>query len=126
MKVTNSELLAFADLPVGDRRLPARLSFAISVNMKEAFEKIEVYDGERIKLAEKYAKKDDEGNALIENNQYVIEDRNQWNEELRLLQETEVACNMTTVTMDDIVKCDESGFDKLTVNEISMIKFMIE
>ena len=126
MKVKNIELFNFINSELGNKRLPAKLSLAISVNVEEAGKKIEIYEKERIKIAEAHAKKDENGEPVIENSKYVIEDPVAWRKEHQELVNAEVECAMTTVTIDDITKCDEPGFDSLTVNEMTVIRFMIE
>ena len=126
MKVKNITLLNFVNSALVMKKLPTKLSFAIAINADEANKKVKLYDEERKKLAEKMAKKDEEGNPVIENDHYIFEDENAWDEVMRELLDTEVEVAMTTVTLDDVAKCDNPEFDTLTIPELSVIKFMIE
>ena len=126
MKVKNVEIINFANSTLANKKLPTKLSFAIAVNSEEAAKKIKVYDEERKKLAEQMAKKDEEGKPVIEDNYYIFEDPDAWSNTIQELLDTEVEVAMTTVTLDEVAKCDEPEFDALTIPELSVIKFMIE
>lgn len=126
MKIRNQEILNFLSIKFGEKHLPIRVAYAIAVNVEEAAKKIKAYDELRIKLLEKYAEKDEEGKAIIEDDQYKVTDMEKFNEEFTELKETEVDMNVTTVSLDDLAKCDNPEFDSLTVPEISILSFMIE
>ena len=126
MKIKNRELLNFANSPLGNKQLPVKLMFAISANAEEATGKIKAYEEARKKLIDKYAKKDENGEPIVEGSNYVFEDHVKWNEAIQELLDAEVEMDVTTVILEDVAKCDEAEFDSLTVNEIGIIKFMIE
>ena len=126
MKITNRDLLDFNGSALGGKHLPTKLSFAIAVNAEEIEKKIKVYHEERIKLAEQYAEKDPDGNPVIVDDRYVINNQAEWDKAFKELQDTEVEVVITTVTLDDVAKCDDPRFDALTVYEMSLLKFMIE
>lgn len=126
MKIKNRDLFNFVNAGIGDKHLPTRLSFVIALNAEEASKKVKICEEERTKIAEKHAKKDENGRPIIEEDRYIFEDLEVWNRDMQELLNTEVDCNMTTVTLDDVAKCDEPEFDNLTVHEMSLIKFMIE
>jgi hypothetical protein len=126
MKLTNRKLIDIANVPLGQKYLPTKLSFAIAANVEEASKKIKIYDAERIKLAEKFCKRDENGDPVIEDNKYVFEVVIAWDKAVQELLDTEIEVAMTTVSFDDVARCDEPGFDKLTVSELALIRFMIE
>jgi hypothetical protein len=41
------------------------------------------YDAERVELAKKFAKKDEKGNPVVENNSFVLEDKDGFDKELK-------------------------------------------
>lgn len=126
MKIKNRDLFNFVSAGIGSKRLPTRLAFIIALNAEEASKMVKICESERTKLAEKHAKKDENGKPIIEDGQYIFENEEAWNKDIQELFDTEVDCNMSTVSLDDVAKCDESDFDNLTVHEISLIRFMIE
>ena len=128
MKITNKEIINFLNTPVIKKRLPIRVAHAIAVNIEEANAKYKVYEANRISMVEKYAEKDENGEPIIENNEYVVSDVNleKANKEVEELINVEVEMPVTTVTLDDLAKCDGSEFDSLTVAELIRINFMIE
>lgn len=127
MKIKNKTILDFAGLTLGDKRLPVRVSFALSVNAEAVNGALKAFNEQRNALIEKCARKNKEGNIIAEENgTYKIEDVERWNEEYKELSETEVEVAVTTIKMKDLAKCDEEGFDGLTLAEISALRFMIE
>ena len=126
MKLTNRELLNFMNSQLGNKHLPVKVTFAIAANAAEADIKQKAYEESKKKLIEKHAKKDKDGNPVIEDKQYVFKDPVKWEKEIVELFDAEVEMNVTTVKLKDLAKCDEAEFDSLTVNELSAIRFMIE
>lgn len=53
----------------------------------EVTEDYKAYDAQRVELAKKYAKKDEKGEPVIENNNYKLEDEKGFNKEVKDLQE---------------------------------------
>ena len=126
MKIKNRELVSFINSQLGDKHLPVKLMFAISANVEEVDGKIKAYDKAKKELIDKYAKKDENGEPVVEGINYVFEDQDKWINDITELLEMEVDVNIVSVTLEDIAKCDEAEFDSLTVNEISSIRFMIK
>lgn len=126
MKVTNQDILNFAALQLKNKRLPVRVAYAVSVNAAEAEAKIKAYDEQRKVLLQHHALKDGDGNPIIENGNYTVENPISWNNDIQELLNTEAEMTVTTFSLDDLAKCDGSDFDTLTVAEITAMKFMIE
>lgn len=126
MKLTNETILRFANSAFGGKHLPVKLAYAISVNAEAVSGALKAYNEARQKLVEQYAKKDEDGNTLIENEQYDIDDTDGWNEAVRELFGAEAEVNITTVTIEELARCDEPEFDSLTVAEMAILNFMIK
>ena len=129
MKVKNSQLLNFNQLAVGDKKLPAKLGYAIAVNTTAIRGAVETYFNERNKKVEECANKDKDGNPIIkEDESYDIpeEKLTALNDELKELLEMEVEVPITTVPFKIIEKCDRDEFDCLTPSELFTLQFMIE
>lgn len=126
MKLTNDTIIKFANSPFGGKHLPVKLAYAIAANAEAVAGALKAYNEARQKLVEQFAKKDEEGNLLVEDEQYVIDDNDGWNEAVRELFEAEAEVNVTTVSLKELAKCDESEFDSLTVAEMAVLNFMIK
>lgn len=129
MKVKNSQLIDFNQLAVGNKKLPAKLGYAIAVNTTAAKGAIETYFDQRKKKVEDYANMDKEGNPIIkEDGSYDIPEEKlaKLNDELKEMSEMEVEVTITTVPFKIVEKCDRDEFDSLTPSELFVLQFMIE
>ena len=125
MKITNQEILNFIQLNIGEKKLPVQLSYAISVNLAKFKPIVDVYNEHRTKLILEHCKKDENGNPLIEDDCYLFEDVAGVNEAIMELNKTPVEVDVTTVPFEVISKCDDGSFDRLSVNEVNAMGFMI-
>ncbi len=125
MKMKNQEILNFANTSFGSKHLPIKIAYAISKNADAVTGALKAYEECRKKCLEQYAKKDEDGKAIIENGNYVIEDMKQFSKEISELLAMETEVVIQEVSIDEFAKCDETGFDKLTVEEMSILKFMV-
>ena len=74
-----------------------------------------------------HAKKDDNGEPVSENGQFIFEsdaDREEATKEYAELLNVDANIDIMTVTFDDIVKCDD--MEPLTTSEIEALEFMID
>lgn len=126
MKLTNQQILNFVNSAITAKKLPVKLAYGISVNLKSIELALAAYNKQREELVEKYVKKDDDGNPLVKNNYYVFEDKTGWDESIAELLETEAEVSITQVPEKALEKCDNPEFDSLTVPELSAIQFMIK
>lgn len=125
MKITNQEILNFIALPIGEKKLPVQLSYAISVNLAKFKPILDVFNEHRMKLVLEHCKKDSNGNPLVEDDCYLFEDVAGWNKAITELHQAEVEVDLTTVPIEVLAKCDDSSFDSLSVNEVNAMGFMI-
>lgn len=125
MKLKNKDILNFYTADFSGKKLPLKLSFALKLNKDILKGPAEAYDLQRKELVEKYAEKDKNGKPVIENNNYIIKDREALTNDMNELLNMEVEANVKTVDLDTLEKCDLTEFDALTVDEIESIYFMI-
>lgn len=126
MNLTNQQILDFANTPLGNKKLPMKLAYAIAVNTAAMAPALEGYNAARKTLLNGYAKTDDKGEPIVENGNYIIENIDGWTNDIKVLLETEANIPVTTVPVDVLEKCDDPAFDKLSVRELAVISFMIE
>lgn len=111
--------------PVSEKRLPAKLSISIGKNIINLESELKLLENERKKLVETYAKKDENGKAVIENNEYKMDDMDSFKAEFEELLKEEIDVDIRTVPMSIIENYDDSKYDVLTPEDIVVIDFMI-
>ena len=110
------------------RILPAKLSYAISRNTKLLVEEYQTMAEERQKILEKHCLRDENGKPALKDNAYTYADdelKNAAIKEQTELLETEIEVDIMVVPVSILEKCEEGRFDVLTVEEVSMLDFMI-
>ena len=108
------------------KKLPIKLSYAISKNMTTLEDEAKVIDDNRIKLAQTYAEKNEDGSPKVINNSYVIDDIESFNKELSEYYKTEIDIDIGTVNSSDLDKLDDPKYDALSPSEIMALQFMLE
>lgn len=105
----NVNLLNFVNNigPLASKKLPIKLSYAINKNYRASVDALKIYEEERLKLIEEY-----EGDEL---NEKIIE-----------LLEVETETPIYKVSLEVIEKVDEANYDRLTLQELDLLEFMIE
>lgn len=128
MKLKNSEIVRIFNRigEVKKKRLPVRLGFAINRNVSSLESVAMDYDKARKEILMKYCVKDENGNPVIEGDEYVLSDRKSYGEEMTELLRIENEVQMHTVSFEEIEKCDLEKFDSLTPEELDLLTFMIE
>lgn len=112
---------------LGNKKLPVKVSYAISKNIMKLQEEAETLEKERVKLAEQYAVKGEDGNPKVINNSYVMEEnQEEFTKEYRELLDTETEIMIYTIP-EDVIECmDDARYDVLTPAELIALDFMLE
>lgn len=128
MKLKNGEIVRIFNRigEVKKKRLPVRLGFAINRNVSSLENFAMDYDKVRKEILTKYCVKDENGNPVIEGDEYALSDRKSYGEEMTELLHIENEVQMHTVSFEEIEKCDLEKFDSLTPEELDLLTFMIE
>lgn len=109
------------------KRLPAKINYALMKNKKALLSELQGIQEQRIEIMKSRAKKDDNGEPVSENGQFIFEsdaDREEATKEYAELLNVDANIDIMTVTFDDIVKCDD--MEPLTTSEIEALEFMID
>lgn len=109
------------------KRLPAKINYALMKNKKALLSELQGIQEQRIEIMKSRAKKDDNGEPVSENGQFIFEsdaDREEATKEYAELLNVDANIDIMTVTFDDIVKCDD--MEPLTTSEIEAMEFMID
>lgn len=80
--------------------LPVKVAYYVSKNVKKVVSEIKDFEENRVKLAQKYAKKDKDGVPLIEDNQFVMEDMQGFNKEFVELANIDVEFDFPALTIE--------------------------
>lgn len=128
------ELTAPTDgLPIIDRAFPSRLSFALGKNVKKFEEEVNVYNKEREKICDRLAEKDENGKAIIveDDGQSIYkmseEAKRDVNRELAALYEAEIDIPIQKIDEAVIEQCDSSErYHGLSARDLLILDFMIE
>lgn len=127
MKMKNSEIVAFLNTCAGLRQkhLPVRLAYAIKKNMSAVQEAAAAYMAEREELVARYAKKDENGEYLEEDNCYIMDDKAGFKKDMEELLGIETEVEIHNVSLATVEKCDDPKYDALTMEELDVIAYML-
>ena len=102
--------------------LSAVCAFSISKNIKKIVTELEVYNETRIKILEEKANKDEDGKAIIVDEQYQLTNENlvKANNEIQTLLNSDIDLDLTKISIEDLNNAD------LTPAQLSLIDFMIK
>lgn len=87
---------------VGNTDVSFKIAMLISMNMKAFESAFESFETQRLKCAKKYAKKDENGEPIVDGTKYVIDDQNGLDEEIKSLLQTKVEISYTPIPIDEI------------------------
>ncbi|MFQ7575004.1 MAG: hypothetical protein ACLRLD_06305 [Lachnospira sp.] len=115
---------------ISSKRLPVLVSYAIRKNCNILTEELKDVSEVRCSILENYAKKDGDGNVVIEDGKYQFENTKLQEtalEEVNKLYDKEADIQVTTISLEELKAVDENElYDKLTGQEVDSLMFMIE
>ena len=128
MKIRNSQIVNFINgvMNLKEKKLPIKLGYAITRNIKIMDPVATSYEEERQKILGKYAEKDDSGKFKVEDGSYIISDISGYERGMEELLGIENEMQLHTVTIEEIEKCDMEQFDALSVQDITLLDMMME
>lgn len=89
----------------------ARVCQAIVKNKNKLKEIVDNFEEARQTLVKSLAEKDENGEPLVENNNYVVHDKEQLNKEFIELQQLETEVEFDTISVDDLADKEINGAD---------------
>lgn len=114
---------------ISSKKLPIKLSYAISKNLSVLEKEANLIDDNRIKLAEAYAEKNPDGTPIIDENKcYVINEAAlpSLNKEIAEYYRTVTSIDICKANIKELDKLEDSRYDALSPAEISALDFMLE
>ena len=112
---------------VADKKLPIKIAFIVSRNLKKMQSVAQDVDTNRAMLFEKYGERKDDGSLdYAEDGSLAIpkEFINSFADELMEIMNAEINITLDPLTEEDIEKCDGDGYDRLTVDEIGALMLL--
>ena len=112
MAYTNSQIAKmYNDIQaIKKYKFRANTAFTVIKNAKALKNAIELFDEARRNLLETYAEKDEMGNAKIENDNYVISNKEEFAKEFIALQNAEQDIDFSKIKLSDISEVEiEAG-----------------
>lgn len=107
------------------KKIPVKMSYAVSKSVKELIKEYETLMEQRTKLYSDAAQKDEDGNPVIVDSCYKFEtdeDRDKANNSYMELLNTEVEIDLMSIDKEDLERCDTSDkYDALTGFEVMNI-----
>lgn len=110
---------------LGKKNFPVKLSFKLAKNKRLIAEIAEIIESQRKEICEKYAKKNENGEAVIDNGIYVIEDKKGLDHEYHELMEIETEVAFLAIQEADLEKCGEGRFDAISLDEMEILQKMM-
>lgn len=128
MKIKNSQMVSFLNgkADIQNKKLPTKLGYAITKNIKLMNSVAEAYEEERKKILDRYAMKDADGEYVVKEGAYVISDLEAYGAEMQELLEIDNEMDIHMVLFSELEKCDSEQFDALSVQDLCLLEFMTE
>ena len=106
INVTLNDIISNNNLfrEIHSKPMPARAAFKVARLIRELDKENEMFDKQRIDIVTRYAKRDENGNVMEQDNQILIDDdkMEEFQNEFNSLLETEVAVNAEKLDIDDL------------------------
>lgn len=124
MKLSNERLINSVGVlsKLNNSELAVKTSYKLSKNIKTLDKEIVLFNEEKQKLINKYAVKNEKGENKIENGNFEIADRENFNKEYRELLDIEVDVKIEKINIDELAKSDLT----ITPGELSLIDYLIK
>lgn len=126
MRIKNSQVVAFLNgvSDIQNKKLPIKVGYAITRNINLMESVAKAYEEERKKVLDKYVQKDGNGEYIVKDGAYKIEDLSIYESEMGELLEIENELAVHTVRFEELEKCDTEQFEALSVRDINLLTFM--
>ena len=106
--------------------LPAKMSFVLSRNLREMSKVMEDVNESVSELVRQYGDKKADGTVEVgEDGNIHVENMPEFLKELNDLYNADADIRLDMLSESDIEKCEEDGYDKLTLDEIGALDCMI-
>ena len=127
MRIKNKEIRILAEKmkEIEKKNFPVKVSFVLARNQKTIADILQTLEGQRKKLCEKYAERDENGNIKTEDNAYVIRDVQSLKKEYQELLEIETELELQKIEEADLEKFGEGKYDAISPDDAHFFQYMI-
>lgn len=111
------------------KRVPVKMSFILSRNLRKLEEIVQDIETKRNDLLQAYGEKDEDGKLKVgDNNEMTVpaQDVPKFMSDWSDILNTDIEITLDKLSMDDVEKCDQDGYDSLTVEEVEALECMID
>ena len=111
------------------KRVPIKMSFILSRNLKKLEEVVQDIDSKRNDLLRVYGDKDEDGQLKVRDNGEITvpaQDVPKFMADVNEMLNADIEITLDKLSMDDIEKCDQDGYDNLTVEEVGALECMMD
>lgn len=106
---------------ISQKQLPVKISYAVAKNINKINSELKIYNKERQKLIDKYAKKDDKGNPVAdERGQIKFLDQKGWDKDIKTLLDIENEIDIHKFSINEL-----NGFN-ISPAEMQTLDYMID
>lgn len=131
MKIKLKEVAGYLSglMELSEKRLPAKVSYAVMKNQKALEMEYKDLDQQRVKLCETYAKQDENGEYITKDGNYIFSDENRelFSKEYNDVLEEEIEVNIHLIAIEELDKCDESDrYDVVTPKDFMTLELMLK
>lgn len=107
---------------------PVKLSYAIALNISRLSDAVGPAEKQRIQVIEKYAEKDENGEAIIKDGNFCVPDeaRDEMTAEVEQLLSEDVEIKLHKVKGEYLESIEGDKYDPLTPGILVALRFMIE
>lgn len=126
MKASEIQKIHSALTGVRNKKLPIKLSFILARNLKKMDGVVQDLEEKKQELIEKYGERDEDGELIVgDNGDVKIPHAKAFVIEMSDMLSAEIEMQLDTITESDIEKCEQDGYDNLTVEEVGAMECMI-
>ena len=117
-------------LNVVNLTLPRKVSVAVARNLAKIEKEITLYNNQREDIADRYAKKDEQGNYILDGSNYTFaedKDKEAFLQEARELNETDIDIDFMKFRAEELDRCDEvERYSIITPAQELALEWMID
>lgn len=125
MNIKAKQLMDSVDVlkKISNMNLPISLSYKIAKNIMKIEEELTILNKEKQKLIDKYGEKDEDGEIKSdESGRIRILDMSSWTTEYSALEDLQIDIDLTTISEDDLLSCDNFN---ITPSDIITVSYML-
>ena len=110
-----------------EKKLPSKVSFIIARDVKKMQDVVDDFEEKKNEALREYGEKDDDGQLVIGNDNSVkIIDQDKFWEDVNAVLDTDIEMHLERLTMADLEKCDQEGYEHLDVEDAMDLECILE